>query len=181
MNELIFLSLSAVESADGAATLCVASLCRNISAIPIFEVFWSEEEEKTIEYRFFNDVTKTRSMPSRVYAQRRGDSRRLCFRKIEPFFQKRFCKISPINMNFQSRSDGKSADRKTTLCVAPFCAILSHTNFKSFSGGRRGPFYKKAPCITHRQDMLFVVPFYKSFSEQQFNFRCFHENNVKYT
>ena len=32
--------------------------------IPFIEVFWSEEEEKTIEYRFFNDVTKTRSMPS---------------------------------------------------------------------------------------------------------------------
>jgi len=42
-----------------------------------------EEEEKTIDYRFFDDVTKTRSMPSRVY---RGDGRRLCFRKMDENF-----------------------------------------------------------------------------------------------
>ena len=50
------------------------------------------EEEKTIDYRFFDDVPKTRSMPSRVY---RGDGRRLCFRKWQNFFTKKFPAKSP--------------------------------------------------------------------------------------
>ena len=60
--------------------------------ISFFEVFGSEEEEKTIEYRFFNDVTKTRRVASRVY---RGEANQLCFRKIEDFLQKVLCK-SPL-------------------------------------------------------------------------------------
>ena len=62
----------------------------------LFEVFWSEEEEKTIKYRFFDDVTKTRRVSRRVY---RADDNRLCFRKIEPFFQKRFCIVTLSNSN----------------------------------------------------------------------------------
>ncbi len=36
-------------------------------AISFLKFFGSEEEEKTIEYRFFNDVTKTRRVASRVF------------------------------------------------------------------------------------------------------------------
>jgi len=50
-----------------------------------FKVFW-EEEEKTIEYRFFDDVTKTRRVSRRVY---RADDTILCFRKGEDFFSKK--------------------------------------------------------------------------------------------
>jgi len=42
-----------------------AALLRIFSFI-YFGSFLKEEEEKTIEYRFFDDVTKKRSMPSRV-------------------------------------------------------------------------------------------------------------------
>ena len=55
-------------------------------SVSFFKFFGSEEEEKTIEYRFFNDVTKTRRVASRVY---RGEANRLCFRKIEDFFTKK--------------------------------------------------------------------------------------------
>ncbi|MBQ2729400.1 MAG: hypothetical protein IJF69_01350, partial [Clostridia bacterium] len=62
MNELIFQCFSfGGKRRRRCNTLCCVLLPLR-SAIPIFEVFWSEEEEKTIEYRFFNDVTKTRSM-----------------------------------------------------------------------------------------------------------------------
>ena len=63
-----------------------AMLAPTIS-ISFLKFFGSEEEEKTIEYRFFNDVTKTRRVSRRVY---RAVDDRLCFRKIENFFPKKF-------------------------------------------------------------------------------------------
>ena len=62
-----------------------------------FLKFFGEEAEKTIEYRFFNDVTKTRRVSRWVY---RTDDSRLCFRKWwGAFFKKPPTYSSPINHN----------------------------------------------------------------------------------